>query len=211
MISEASNVDAMAEVVPKWRAVVLDFVERAGWSAGQVFAATLLAGGVGAVIDLPWSYSLTLAAGAFVSSLLLTAVQYLSKLTNLAFWPDLITRLAKTFLASLSGSMVAGVFDITTFDWESALNVAFLATVASLGKGLLAREAAAPNGQVPPGASPSTLPMGTYREAVDHGPPPPTIEATNPPDGPVTSVADGQPGVVLGEPGGARPAAGDPP
>ncbi|GIE75550.1 hypothetical protein Aph02nite_15000 [Actinoplanes philippinensis] len=200
----------MAEVVPKWRAVVLDFVERAGWSAGQVFFATLLAGGVGSVIDLPWKYSLTLAVSAFVSSVILTAVQYLSKLTNLAFWPDLLTRLSKTFLASLSGSMVAGVFDITTFDWESALNVAFLATVASLAKGLLAREPAAANGQVPPGASPSTLPMGTYREAVDHAPPPPTVAATNPPDGAAGSVPDGQAGVVLGEAGGARPAAGDP-
>ncbi|MDI6097011.1 hypothetical protein QLQ12_00120 [Actinoplanes sp. NEAU-A12] len=197
----------MTQVVPKWRAVVLDFVERAGWSAGQVFVATLLAGGVGSVIDLPWKYSLTLAVSAFLSSVVLTAVQYLSKQTNLAFWPDLLTRLAKTFLASLSGSMVAGVFDITTFDWESAFNVAFLATGASLAKGLLAREPAAPNGQVPPGASPSTLPTGTYREAVDHAPPPPTIEATGPPDG---LVADGQAGVVLGEPGGARPAAGDP-
>ncbi len=200
--------ESATPVVPKWRAVLLDFVERAGWSAGQVFLATLLAGGVGAVIDLPWRYSLTLATGAFVSSLLLTAVQYLSRLTNLAFWPDLLVRLAKTFLSSLAGSTAAGVFDVTTFDWESALNVAFLATVASLGKGLLAREPAAPNGQVPPGASPSTLPTGTYREAVDHAPAPPTIEATNPPDG--TSVPDGQPGVVLGEPGGPRPAPGDP-
>ncbi|MEU4158368.1 holin [Actinoplanes sp. NPDC026670] len=175
----------MAEVVPKWRAVVLDFVERAGWSAGQVFVATLLAGGVGSVINLPWKYALTLAVSAFVSSLVLTAVQYLSKLTNLAFWPDLIVRLAKTFLAALSGSMVAGAFDITSFDWESALNIAFVATVGSFGKGLLAREPAAPNGQVPPGASPSTLPMGTYREAVDHAPAPPTIDATKPPDGPV--------------------------
>jgi hypothetical protein len=208
MIFRARNVDFMANVVPKWRAVALDFVERAGWSAGQVFFATLLAGGVGSVIDLPWRYSLTLAISAFVASLLLTAVQYLSKQTNLAFWPDLLTRLAKTFLASLSGSIVAGAFDVTTFDWDSALNVAFLATVASLAKGLLAREPAAPNGQVPPDASPSTLPTGTYREAVDHAPPPPTIEATNPPDG--TSVPDGQPGVVLGESGGARPAAGDP-
>jgi hypothetical protein len=210
MISETRNVDPMAEVVPKWRAVVLDFVERAGRSAGQVFVATLLAGGVGSVINLPWKYALTLAVSAFVSSLVLTAVQYLSKLTNLAFWPDLIVRLAKTFLAALSGSMVAGAFDITSFDWESALNIAFVATVGSFGKGLLAREPAAPNGQVPAGASPSTLPMGTYREAVDHAPAPPTIDATNPPDG-TASVPDGQAGVVLGETGGARPAAGDPP
>ncbi|MEV6302906.1 holin [Actinoplanes sp. NPDC051861] len=173
----------MTQTVPKWRAIVLDFLERAGWSAGQVFVATLLAGGVGVIGQLPWKQAITLAVSAFVASLLLTGVQYLGKFTNLAFWPDLLVRLAKTFLGALSGSMVAGVFDITAFDWGAALNVAFLATLASLGKGLLAREPAAPNGQVPPDASPSTLPTGTYREAVDHAPAPPTIEATNPPEG----------------------------
>ncbi|BAL88884.1 hypothetical protein AMIS_36640 [Actinoplanes missouriensis 431] len=180
----------MADVVPKWRAVVLDFVERGGWSAGQVFFATLLAGGIGSVADLPWAEALTLAVSAFVSSVILTGVQYLSKQTNLAFWPDLIVRLAKTFLSSLSASILAGAFDVTTFDWETALNVAFLATLASLGKGLLAREPAAPNGQVPPDASPSTLPTGTYREAVDHAPAPPTIDATNPPASGGSSVPD---------------------
>ncbi|GAA1623639.1 hypothetical protein GCM10009828_059880 [Actinoplanes couchii] len=149
-----------------------------------MFLATLLAGGAGSVIDLPWRYSLTLAVSAFVVSLVLTGVQYLSKITDLAFWPDLLLRLAKTFLSSLAGSMVAGAFDVTTFDWESALNVAFLATLTALGKGLLAR------GQV---TSPSTLPEPTYREAVEK-----------------KSVTDGQPGVVLGETGGTGPAPGDP-
>ncbi|MBG0568549.1 hypothetical protein [Actinoplanes aureus] len=199
---------SMVQTVPKWRAVLLDFLERAGWSAGQVFVATLLAGGLGAVGQLPWKQAITLAVSAFVASALLTGVQYLGNFTHLAFWPDLLIRLAKTFLSSLSGSMVAGVFDITTFDWGAAFNVAALATLAALGKGLLAREPAAPNGQVPPGASPSTLPMGTYREAVDHAPPPPTIEATNPPDG--SSVPDRQAGVVLGETGGTGPAGGNP-
>ncbi|MEU4420199.1 holin [Actinoplanes sp. NPDC024001] len=185
----------MVQTVPKWRAVLLDFLERAGWSAGQVFVATLLAGGMGAVGQLPWKQALTLAVSAFVASLLLTLVQYLGKFTNLAFWPDLLVRLAKTFLGALTGSMVAGVFDVTTFDWGAAFNVAFLATLASLGKGLLAREPAAPNGQVPPGASPSTLPTGTYREAVDHAPPPPTIEATNPPDGTAAIPPQGTPAV----------------
>ncbi|WP_328469456.1 hypothetical protein OHA21_01890 [Actinoplanes sp. NBC_00393] len=183
----------MVETVPKWRAVVLDFLERAGWSAGQVFVATLLAGGVGAVGQLPWKQAATLAISAFLASLLLTGVQYLGKFTHLAFWPDLLIRLAKTFLSTLAGAMVAGVFDVTTFDWGSAFNVAALATLAALGKGLLAREPAAPNGQVPPGASPSTLPMGTYREAVDHAPPPPTIEATNPPEGTAAVPPSGTP------------------
>ncbi|BBH68827.1 hypothetical protein ACTI_55120 [Actinoplanes sp. OR16] len=170
-------------MVPKWRAVLLDFVERGGWSAGQVFVATLLAGGLGSVADLPWTEAITLAVSAFVASTVLTGIQYLSKQTNLAFWPDLVVRLGKTFLSSLSAAMLAGAFNVTTFDWEAAFNVAFLATLAALGKGLLAREPAAPNGQVPPDASPSTLPTGTYREAVDHSPAPPTIEATNPPAG----------------------------
>ncbi|GLY06802.1 MULTISPECIES: holin [Actinoplanes] len=173
----------MAMTVPKWRAVLLDFVERAGWSAGQVFFATLLAGGAGPVGELPWRLSLTCAFGAFVSSLALTAVQYATRLTDLAFWPDLVARLVKTFLGSLSATMLAGAFDVFTFDWGAAFNVAFLATVASFGKGLLAREPAAANGQVPAAASPSTLPTGTYREAVDHAPAPPTIAETDPPDG----------------------------
>jgi hypothetical protein len=178
----------MANVVPKWKAVALDFIERGGWSAGQVFFATLLTGGIATVADLPWKEAITLAVSAFVSSVILTGIQYLSKQTNLPFWPDLLVRLGKTFLSSLSASILAGAFDVTTFDWETAFNVAFLATLASFGKGMLAREPAAPNGQVPPDASPSTLPTGTYREAVDHAPAPPTIEATNPP-GP-TPVAE---------------------
>lgn len=32
-------------VDPRWKAVLLDFLERAGWSAGQAFVATLLVGG----------------------------------------------------------------------------------------------------------------------------------------------------------------------
>jgi hypothetical protein len=80
----------------------------------------------------------------------------------------------KTFLASLAASVAAdGIFDVTTFDWGTALNVAVLATLAGLGKGLLAREparAAAPadaeSPQVPAaGPSPSTLPLETYAEA----------------------------------------------
>ena len=155
---------------PKWKAILLDFLERAGWTAGQVFIATLLAGGTSAVTDLPWRYSLTLAASSFVLSLVLTAGQYVTSLTDLRFWPDLLTRLAKTFLGTLGSSMVAaGIFDVTTFEWEAALNVAVLATLGALAKGLLAREPATPNGRLPTGASPSTLPMATYQTAIDGG------------------------------------------
>jgi hypothetical protein len=165
----------------KWRAVLLDFLERAGWSAGQVFFATLLAGGTSvSVADIPWKYASVLAISAGVSSMILTAIQYLSKQTDLSFWPDLLVRLGKTFLSSVAGSIIAaGVFDITHFRWSTAINVAFLATLATVGKGLLAREPAAPAPvrPTPPGAtpapaveprtSPSTLPIGTYAEAVE--------------------------------------------
>ncbi|WP_433831687.1 hypothetical protein ACQP2E_14160 [Actinoplanes sp. CA-015351] len=199
---------SMTDVVPKWKAVVLDFVERGGWSAGQVFFATLLAGGITTVAKLPWGEALTLAVSAFVSSIVLTGVQYLSKQTNLAFWPDLVVRLAKTFLSSLSASILAGAFNVTTFDWETAFNVAFLATLGSLGKGLLAREPAAANGQVPPDASPSTLPTGTYREAVDHAPAPPTIAATNPPEGTSSAGSSAAGSSAAGPPAGGSPPAG---
>ncbi|RSM36456.1 hypothetical protein DMA12_40215 [Amycolatopsis balhimycina DSM 5908] len=60
---------------------------------------------------------------------------------------------------------MAGVFDITKFDWGTAFNVAFLATLAALGKGLLAREHSAPT-SVAVEISPSTLPSHTYEQAV---------------------------------------------
>ena len=175
----------MAWSTARWRAVVLDFLERAGWSAGEIFFATLLAGGTSvSVANLPWTYSLTLAFSAAVSSIILTAVQYLAKQTNLSFWPDLIVRLLKTFLGSLSASFAAAkVFDVTAFHWSTALNVAALATLAALGKGLLARQpappaaagTATPAGATPAAApaavpaaqaNPSTLPTHTYVEAV---------------------------------------------
>jgi hypothetical protein len=176
----------MAQLNPKAKAVLLDFLERAGWSAGQVFVATLLAGGTTSVVTgLPWKYSLTLAASAAVSSIVLTGIQYLTRLTALSFWPDLLVRLGKTFLGSLAASFAAGLFNVTTFHWSAAINVAVLATLGALAKGLLAREhllpapaAAAGARPVAPGdggapvpptgkPSPSTLPLVTYREATD--------------------------------------------
>lgn len=162
----------MAWSTEKVKAVLLDILERAGWSAGQVFFATLLAGGTASTVaNLPWKYAATIAVGAAVSSVLLTVLQYLARMTDLTFWPDMLVRLAKTFIASLAASMAAGsVFNVTTFEWESALNVAVLATITALGKGLLARERPTPAGT--PGApaaesqaSPSTLPLDTYIEA----------------------------------------------
>jgi hypothetical protein len=187
---------SMAWNSSKWRAVLLDFLERAGWSAGQVFFATVVAGSTqSAAIGLPWKTASLLALGAAVSSVVLTAVQYLGRFTNLSFWPDLLVRLGKTFLGSLGASFAAAdVFDVTRFHWTAALNVAFLATLSALGKGLLARGAAVlpaeitglhahkdgatPDdgdqvavGRVPQQvvrelSSPSTLPTNTYRSAV---------------------------------------------
>lgn len=161
----------MAWSKEKVKAVLLDILERAGWSAGQVFFATLLAGGTASTVaNLPWRYAVTVAISAAVSSALLTVLQYAGRITDLPFWPDLLVRLGKTFLASLAGSIAAaGVFDVTAFNWESALNVAVIATVTALGKGLLARERPVPPAttekQAEREASPSTLPLETYNEA----------------------------------------------
>lgn len=187
----------MTRLDPRMKAVLLDVLERAGWSAGQVFVATLLAGGtVGTVGRLPWTYALTLAVSAAVASVILTASQYAGKLTDLPFWADLVVRLGKTFVSSLSASIVAsGVFDITRFSWGTAFNVAFIATIGGLAKGLLAREHVIPVATTPPPPdetpatpkptaptpladattvvvdvpqpSPSTLPIETYRQAVE--------------------------------------------
>jgi hypothetical protein len=172
----------------KLRAVVLDILERAGWSAGQVFFATLLVGGTAvSVTNLPWKYATVLAVSAGVGSVILTVLQYLVKITDLAFWPDLGIRLVKTFLASIAGSIATStIFDITTFDWATALNVAAVATLAALAKGLLARGGGSttppqnvggrPAGGrgtpvVPPrqkvsAPNPSTLPSDVYLQAV---------------------------------------------
>lgn len=160
----------MTRLTPKWRdpkihPVLLDFLERAGWSAGQVFLATLLGGGAaGSVGNLPWRYALTLAVSAAVASVLLTSAQYAGKLTDLPFWPDLLVRLGKTFVSSLSASIVAsGVFDITRFSWSAAFNIAFIATIGGLGKGLLAREHVIPVATAGPStvAEPAAAPEPT--------------------------------------------------
>ena len=123
--------------VPAW---LLDFIERAGWSAGQVFFATLLAGGTAATVsNLPWKYAGIMAASAALASIILTAAQYRLKMTKLGFWPDMIVRLGKTFLASLAGSIAAAhPFNVMTFHWSTALNVAAVAVLTAFGKGLLA-------------------------------------------------------------------------
>jgi hypothetical protein len=155
---------ANASQASKARLIFLDFVERAGWSAAQVFFATLLAGGAGStVVGLPWKYAGVLAASAAVSSIILTALQYVARLTNVSFWWDVLIRLVKTFLSSLAASIAASsVFDVTTFHWSNALNVATVATITALGKGLLARGDA---GTVRP--SPATVSADQRPKAAD--------------------------------------------
>jgi hypothetical protein len=154
------------------RARVLDFLERAGWSAGQAFFSVLLAGDVASAAGLPWGYALSVAAGAALTSLVLTGIQYLtglqqrlSSIENLVafYWADLVVRLGKTFAVSLVGSFAADVpFDVVAFDWPTALNVAAVTTLTALGKGLLARGSGA-SGALP---TPSTLPTPTYLTAI---------------------------------------------
>jgi hypothetical protein len=179
MVPNASQDTSQVSAPERVKAIVLDFLERAGWSAGQVFFATLLAGGTAInVPNLPWKYALVIALGAAVASAVLTAGQYLARLQDLSglnlppaavFWVDLGLRLVKTFLASLAGSFAAAQpFNIMKFDWTTALNVAALAVFAALAKGLLARGSGtgAAAATVPEAQNPSTLPTSTYVKAV---------------------------------------------
>ena len=147
------------------RSVVADIVERAGWTAGPQFLAVLLATGSASVgVNLPWRLALAMSAGAAVLSVVATTGQYLARLTDLSFWPDLLVRLAKTFLASLAGSLSADAVSVLSFHWSSALDLATVATLGALGKGLLARESAPATS-----ATPSTLPTSTYERAIAAG------------------------------------------
>jgi hypothetical protein len=151
-----------------------DLLERAGWSAGQVFFSTLLTGGTAVTFaNLPWHYALTLALSAGVASAVLTLAQYAAKLTDLPFWADLLARLVKTFLASLAASFAAAhPFDVASFHWSAALNLAGVAVLSCVAKGFLAHSAgaAAPSAEAGPGAarlqraasSPSTLSARRY-------------------------------------------------
>lgn len=160
-------------------AVAMDFLERAGWSAGQVFFATLLGGSAVTVVNLQWGHAGLLALSTAVASLVLTFIQYVGQLQDLSrtrlspaaiFWADMGFRLVKTFLAALAGFIAAEkVFNIMTFDWPTALDAAALATLAALSKGLLARGSDTGGADTDPKATtarnPSTLPTNTYARA----------------------------------------------
>jgi hypothetical protein len=148
--------------------VVRDFAERALWTGGQQFVAVLLTTSTTAgVIDLPWQIALSTAAGAMVVSLLTTALQYLPALrrrVGKSFALDLLLRLAKTFIASFLGTVGAMQFDVLTFNWSNALDLAVVATAGALAKGFLAAGPGLAN-------NPSTLQGRTYTQV--YAPPAP--------------------------------------
>jgi hypothetical protein len=147
---------------PQARSIAADVLERAGWTAGQQFLAVALATGSAArAVDLPWTSVLTTAAVAAMASAGMTAIQYLSNRTDLDFWPDLLVRLAKTFLASLAGSLAGDAFGVLALDWRDAVGLAAVATLGAAAKGLLARHSA-----TGAAATPSTLSTRTYTTAV---------------------------------------------
>ena len=142
-------------------AVLADFLERAGWSAGEQFFAVLFTTTtVVTVAGLPWAAASVMAVGAAIVSILTTGLQYIARLNFKNYWADLALRLVKTFLSSLLGAMGAqATFNFLHFNWIAALNLAAVATLAALGKGLLARNSfGTPN--------PSTLPVDIYNSAV---------------------------------------------
>jgi uncharacterized membrane protein YjjP (DUF1212 family) len=149
------------------RARALDILERSGWTAAQQFVAVLLAGaGVGTVVGLPWRLAASAAVGAAFVSVLGTLLQYVVTKKTKNFWQDVLVRMGKTFIASLSGSIAAEkLFSAFDFDWPTALNIAALATLGVLGKATLA--GCNGSGDNPPAPSllqrnPSTLPTAQY-------------------------------------------------
>ena len=175
MSETTTNAPAQATNAPTpttLHAKLLDYLERAGWSAGQQFFAILLASGaVAGAAGLPWKLALVSAAGAAVASLILTFIQYLVQDLNTlqnehqAFLIDLSIRTGKTFLASVAGSVAAAKpFDIVKFDWPTTLNVAAVAAITAFGKGFLAGSGS-PSSGPDESRTPSTLSDTNYQLA----------------------------------------------
>ena len=149
------------EEPPPSRGFLSDLLERAAWTAGQVFFSVLLVTESTGVVDLPWVTAGATALGAAVVSVLTTLVLHIDSLRGRVaenFLVDLLLRLAKTFVSAFLGVVGAATFNVLEFDWASALNLAALATLAALGKGFLARS---PDDD----DNPSTLLPRTYAEA----------------------------------------------
>jgi hypothetical protein len=144
-----------------------DFLERALWTAGQQFFAVLLITDPrSGFVDLPWKVALATALGAAIVSVLTTFLQYLPQMrkrVGQSFLVDLGLRLVKTFVSSFLATVGAMQFNVLTFDWSSALNLAAVATVTALGKGFLAAGPGAQN-------NPSTLQGASYEAAYPKAP-----------------------------------------
>lgn len=161
------------------RDIALDFAERAGWTAGQQFLAVLLAttGAAAAaadtsVVDLPWQLALTSSLGAAVASVPTTAALYLRGFyawITASYWRDLITRVLKTFTASVAGTLLAvQVVDTYDLGWRSALDLAAIATLQCIAKGVLAREPRGISGDGGQAGTASTLSLATIHSAAGH-------------------------------------------
>lgn len=132
---------AATHTTTKFRAVILDMLERAGSSAAQQFLVIVLGGGLllTKISGLPWLTAIGTAGGAFVISLLTSLVTL--SVPKLPYWPDLLIRVAKTFGQSLLATLGAGVVNLTTVPWLTAINTAAVVAFMSLVKGLVARNA----------------------------------------------------------------------
>ncbi len=149
------------------RAVVLDFAERAGWTAGQQFMAVLLTTtSATEMVGLDWKLATLASFGAALGSVLTTAILYVpivAQRIKSSYWRDVVVRLVKTFLSSLLGSVIALSID-QDFDWSAALDLATITTIQALAKGLLARGSGDAEGGERP-STPSTLANETYERA----------------------------------------------
>jgi len=145
--------------------VLADILERAGWTAGQVFCAVLLTTSSPTIgtIELPWRLSLVMSSGAAATSVVTSVLLYAGRVVRLRYWADIGVRLAKTFIAALVGAYAASLADVFAFDWGAALDLAVVTTVTAMAKGLLARQtSSSPDNP----ANPSTLPPLVYRSAM---------------------------------------------
>lgn len=136
-----------ASVPNPWVLKAKDVAERAASAFGEQFLSIVLfwagAGTSATLTGLPWAIALSTSAGAAVVSILLSIVQFsIPGGQTPPYWLDLVTRVSKTFAASLLGTLGGGAtFDVLHVSWVHALNIAALSAVLSLVKNLLSPNA----------------------------------------------------------------------
>jgi r1t holin len=152
---------------------IKDLLERAVWTAGQQFFTVLLATNPkSGFINLPYKVALATAAGAAFVSALTTLVLYigdLSKKVSGNFWLDTCLRLAKTFIASLLATIGAMQFNVLTFDWSNALDIAVVATLTAAAKCFLAAGPGPSTRGESDQRNPSTVQTAAYRRIYGGG------------------------------------------